>query len=139
MSVAIKEYSSLKEFLDELEETAKQLRSLLGEYLRKLDDLRVKAESQRKLLEFIGKLAGKPISQLGGGADIKISNMRILVNPTADQELSIVEELVEKLNESLSRVETVKKELMPFADAVAEAKITAIYSEGLPKTIVIKF
>ena len=62
MVVEIKEYSSAEEISDTLEKQISETKSTLGEYLRRLDEIRALAEKSKKIHEVVMKLAGKKAS-----------------------------------------------------------------------------
>jgi len=59
MVVEIKEYASAEEIAETLEKEISETKSTLGEYLRRLDDIRALAEKSKKIREVVMKLAGK--------------------------------------------------------------------------------
>jgi len=59
MVTQIKEYNSAQAIADALDKNLSDTKSLLGEYLRRLDEIRTLAEKSRKVREVIMKLAGK--------------------------------------------------------------------------------
>lgn len=61
MVVELKEYDSASEMAKALEDEISRTKSLLGEYLRRLDDIRSLAEKSKKIREVVMKLAGKKL------------------------------------------------------------------------------
>jgi hypothetical protein len=59
MVIEIKEYSSADELAKTLAKKLTDTKSSLGEYLRRLDDIRNLAEKSKKIREVVMKLAGK--------------------------------------------------------------------------------
>ena len=62
MVVQLKEYTSAQAIADALDKDLSETKSLLGEYLRRLDEIRTLAEKSKKVREVIMKLAGKKTS-----------------------------------------------------------------------------
>jgi hypothetical protein len=59
MVVEIKEYGSAEEIAETLDKDISHTKSTLGEYLRRLDEIRSLAEKSKKIREVVMKLAGK--------------------------------------------------------------------------------
>ena len=59
MTVEIKEYGSATDIAETLDKEISETKSRLGEYLRRLDDIRALAEKSKKIHEVVMKLAGK--------------------------------------------------------------------------------
>lgn len=60
----------------------------------------------------------------------EVEGFRILVNPTPNYELSILDEAIRSAQERLEALERLEKHLLP--DLKNHAKITAIFEDGLP-------
>ena len=59
MVAQIKEYTSAQAIAEALDKDLSETKSVLGEYLRRLDEIRTLAEKSRKIREVVMKLAGK--------------------------------------------------------------------------------
>jgi hypothetical protein len=59
MVVEIKEYGSAEQIAETLDKQIGDTKSTLGEYLRRLDEIRNLAEKSKKIREVVLKLAGK--------------------------------------------------------------------------------
>ena len=62
MVTQIKEYTSAQAIAEDLDKQLSETKSILGEYLRKLDEIRTLAEKSKKVREVVLKLAGKKAS-----------------------------------------------------------------------------
>ena len=62
MVVTNKRIQSAQAIADSLDKDLSETKSLLGEYLRRLDEIRTLAEKSKKVREVIMKLAGKKTS-----------------------------------------------------------------------------
>jgi hypothetical protein len=60
----------------------------------------------------------------------EIEGFKILVNPTPNYELSILDEAIKSVQERLEALESIEKHLLPSLRN--HAKITAIFEDGLP-------
>ena len=63
MVTQLKEYNSAQAIADALDKDLSETKSLLGEYLRRLDEIRTLAEKSKKVREVIMKLAGKKLAR----------------------------------------------------------------------------
>ena len=62
MVTQIQEYNSAQAIADALDKELSETKSVLGEYLRRLDEIRTLAEKSKKVREVVMKLAGKKAS-----------------------------------------------------------------------------
>jgi vacuolar-type H+-ATPase subunit I/STV1 len=137
MSSMIKEFNSIAEFVKSIDEDLNDYRKKLAELLRRLEELRIKVEHERKIKAALAKLgliteAPEPKNV------IDLKNIKIVMNPTADQELNNLESVVESLNNKITILTAIKKDLEVLGSLDVEVKLTAVYLEGLPKTLIIK-
>ena len=59
MVTQIKEYTSTQAITEALDQQLSQTKTILGENLRRLDEIRTKAENSKKIREVVMKLSGK--------------------------------------------------------------------------------
>jgi hypothetical protein len=62
MVTQIKEYSSAQAIAEGLDKELSATKSILGEYLRRLDEIRNLAEKSKKIRDVVMKLAGKKLN-----------------------------------------------------------------------------
>ncbi len=136
MTTLIKEFNSISEFIKDLDATLAEYRRRLGELLRRLEDLRVKAEHERRLKELLSKLGGSA----GGTTSnvIKLKTINLVMNPSPQQEIATLEEAVENLNNKITLLQAMRKDLESIANTEIEVKVSVIYIDGLPKTLFIR-
>jgi len=133
----VKEFNNFNELIKSIDESITATRQQLAEFLRRLEDIKVKSEQDRKLKELLKRLTGEEIAAAGKVVDLK--DVKLFINPDSMQEAKILEEIVDKLNRSLQVLQSVRKLLEPLMGLEIEAKITVLYSEGVPTSILIKF
>jgi len=134
----IKEFNNIAEFVKSIDEDLNDYRKKLAELLRRLEELRVKVEHERKIKAAFTKLGlATEASEPKNVVDLK--NVKIVMNPTADQELNNLESVVESLNNKITMLTAIKKDLEVLGSLDVEVKLTVIYLEGLPKTLIIKY
>ncbi len=138
MSAVVREFSSFSELLSSIDELLSTLRQQLGDYLRRLEDIRAKAEQERKLKEYLKSLTGEEVaSSTGKVVDLKA--VKLYINPDAEHEASLLEDLIDRINKAIQSLQTVKKSLEPLASLDVEAKIVVLYKEGIPSVILIRY
>ena len=139
MSTVVKEYSSVSEFLKNLDDTIGEYRRTLGELLRKIEELRIKSEQESKLKSVLSKL-GVQVTQAPTSPNvIELRSVKILVNPFPQQELSSLEAIVEALNTKITALTNIRKELEVLSGlGDVGIKMAVVYLDDVPKTIILK-
>ena len=135
MSTSVREFENVSEFLKSVDDTISEYRKRLGELLRKLEELRVRAEQEKKLKAILSKLG---LSETTVANEVVLRNVRIVVNPTAMQELTAMEAAVEALNNKVALLTAVRKELEILSGIEVGAKLSVIYVDEVPRTIVLR-
>ncbi len=136
MSDTIKEFNSIGEFMKHIDDNIAELRRRLGEMLKKVEELRVKVEQEKKLRSLLGKLGlPEPTSQ----NEIALRNVRIVVNPVPAQELMAYETAIESLNNKIMLLTAIRKEIEILSNIDIEIRLTVIYSDDIPKAVLLRF
>jgi len=135
VSTSVREFENVSEFLKSVDDTISEYRKRLGELLRKLEELRVRAEQEKKLKAILSKLG---LSETTVANEVALRNVRIVVNPTAMQELTAMEAAVEALNNKVALLTAVRKELEILSGIEVGAKLSVIYVDEVPRTIVLR-
>jgi len=139
MVVEIKEYSSAEEIAETLEKEISDTKSALGEYLRRLDDIRALAEKSKKIREVVMKLAGKKASAEGLG-EITVGNLSIVLDANPFHELTAIEHVVRSYQERLLVLQKVR-EALKWLDQLGDAeglKYFVLEKDGVPERILFK-
>lgn len=125
----------LKKFLDD---EIGRIRTLLGDYLRRLEENRIKIERLKKAQEAIVKLAGEKQVTSFEGKEIDLSGLKVLVNPSLRQETEVLEDIVKSLQDKLNIMQKLRKALDPLA-SFEEGIITiaTVMSDNIPVKIMI--
>ncbi len=135
MSTSVREFENISEFLKSVDDAISEYRKRLGELLRKLEELRIRAEQEKKLKAILSKLG---LSETTVANEVALRNVRIVVNPTAMQELAAMEAAVEALNNKVTLLTAVRKELEILSSIEVGAKLSVIYLDEVPRTIVLR-
>lgn len=139
MVVEISEYSSAEEIARLLEKKISDTKSTLGEYLRRLDDIRSLAEKSKRIREVVMKLAGKKaVSQSLG--EINVGNLNIVLDANPFHELTAIEEVVRSHQERLLVLQKAR-EALKWLDQLGDTeglKYIVVESDGVPERILFK-
>jgi len=139
MVVEIKEYGSAEEIAETLEKEISETKSTLGEYLRRLDDIRALAEKSKKIREVVMKLAGKKAVTESLG-EITIGNLNIVLDANPFHELTAIEEVVRSHQERLLVLQKAR-EALKWLDQLGDTeglKYLVLESDGVPERILFK-
>jgi hypothetical protein len=139
MVVEIKEYGSAEEIADTLEKEISDTKSTLGEYLRRLDDIRALAEKSKKIREVVLKLAGKKSATESLG-EISVGSLNIILDANPFHELTAIEEVVRSHQERLLVLQKAR-EALKWLDQLGDTeglKYLVVEKEGVPERILFK-
>jgi hypothetical protein len=139
MVVEIKEYESASEIAKTIENQISESKSLLGEYLRRLDDIRSLAERSKKIREVVFKLAGKKASQETLG-EISVGGLSVVLDANPFHELTAIEEVVRSQQERLLVLQKAR-EALKWVDQIGDTeglKYLVVQNDGVPERILFK-
>lgn len=139
MVTQIKEYTSAQAIAEALDKQLSETKSVLGEYLRKLDDIRSLAEKSKKIRDTVLKLAGKKASTDSQG-EITVGPLSIILDATPFHELSAIESVVRSHQERLLVLQKVR-EALKWLDQLGDTeglKYLVLEDEGIPERILFK-
>jgi hypothetical protein len=139
MVTKIKEYSSAREIAETLDKDIAESKSALGEYLRRLDDIRKLAEKSKKVREVVMKLAGKK-NQNENPGEVTVGNLNIILDATPFHELIALETAVRSHQDHLITLQKVR-EALKWLDQLGDAegmKYLVLENEGVPERILFK-
>jgi hypothetical protein len=139
MVVEIKEYVSAEQLAERLDKEIGDTKSTLGEYLRRLDEIRTLAEKSKKIREVVLKLAGKK-SQTETLGEINVGNLNIILDANPFHELTAIEQVVRSFQERLLVMQKAR-EAIKWLDQLGDTdglKYLVVESEGVPERILFK-
>ncbi len=138
MSAVITEYASFSEAIRAIDEKISSLKQQLALLLKRFEDVRTRAEQEKKLRELLKALAGVEIpSSQSRVLDMK--DFKIVVNPDATYESSVLEEALTRINKAIATLQTVRKTIEPLAGIDAGARITLVYQDDVPQVVLVKY
>jgi len=139
MVVQIKEYSSAQSIAEALDKQLSETKSILGEYLRKLDEIRTLAEKSKKVREVVLKLAGKK-APTENQNEITVGTLNIVLDASAFHELTAIESVVRSHQERLLVLQKVH-EALKWLDQLGDTeglRYLVVEDEGIPERILFK-
>jgi len=135
-SVEIKEFGSVDELLRYIDQQIDTLRKQLGELLRAIEESRIKAEQERKLKELLAKLSGGNIPETPSVVELK--NIRLYINPSAENEISLLEQAAEVINNKMMLLQAIRKDLEALTGVDINTTLKVVIVDGVPKALIIK-
>ena len=139
MVVELKEYDSASEVAKHIEDQISESKSLLGDYLRRLDDIRGLAERSKKIRDVVFKLAGKKVSQESLG-EISVGGLSVILDANPFHELTAIEAVVRSQQERLLVLQKAR-EALKWVDQIGDTeglKYLVLEDDGVPERILFK-
>jgi len=139
MVTQIQEYNSAQAIAEALDKELSETKSVLGEYLRRLDEIRTLAEKSKKVREVVMKLAGKKTT-VENPSEITVGTLNIVLDANAFHELTAIEAVVRSYQERLLVLQKVR-EALKWLDQLGDTeglKYLVLQDEGIPERILFK-
>ena len=139
MVVELKEYESAVEIAQAMDSDISKTKSILGEYLRRLDSIRNLAERSKKIREVVFKLAGKKSAQSSLG-EITVGDLSVILDANPFHELTAIEQVVRSQQDRLLVLQKAR-EALNWVDQIGDTeglKYLVLESDGVPERILLK-
>ena len=139
MVVELKEYDSAVDIAKAIDMEISRTKSVLGEYLRKLDEIRTLAERSKKIREVVFKLAGKKAAQNSLG-EITVGDLSVVLDANPFHELTAIEEVVRSQQDRLLILQKAR-EALNWVDQIGDTeglRYLVLESDGVPERILLK-
>jgi len=139
MVVELKEYESAMEIAKSMDIDISKTKSILGEYLRRLDSIRNLAERSKKIREVVFKLAGKKSAQSSLG-EISVGDLSVILDANPFHELTAIEQVVRSQQDKLLVLQKAR-EALNWVDQIGDTeglKYIVVESDGVPERILLK-
>ena len=139
MVVELKEYESASDIAKVMDTEISKAKSILGEYLRRLDEIRNLTERSKKIREIVFKLAGKKSAQDSLG-EINVGDLNIVLDANPFHELTVIERVVRSQQDRLLILQRARESLN-WVDQLGEAeglKYLVLEQDGVPEKILLK-
>ena len=133
----MRRFDSAEDFLRSIDQEIQDIRNRLGEYLRRVEEAKAKAEMIKKFEEVFGRLGARPPQPQS--QEITLGEVRIIINPTPSQELEALVNVVRDLQNRLNRLERIRQQLEPLKQlTVSGMQIEVLYEDGVPIQIFLR-
>jgi hypothetical protein len=139
MVVELKEYESAVDIAQAMDDDISKTKSLLGEYLRRLDSIRNLAERSKKIREVVFKLAGKRSAQNSLG-EIEVGDLSVILDANPFHELTAIEKVVRSQQDRLLVLQKAR-EALNWVDQIGDTeglKYLVLETDGVPEKILLK-
>jgi len=139
MVVELKEYESAADIAKTIDESISNTKSMLGEYLRRLDEIRSLAERSKKIRDVVFKLAGKKASNDNLG-EISVGGLNIVLDANPFHELTAIEEVVRSQQDRLLVLQK-SREALKWVDQIGDTdglKYLVLERDGVPERVLFK-
>jgi hypothetical protein len=120
MVVKLKEYESAVEIAKAMDDDISKTKSVLGEYLRRLDSIRNLAERSKKIREVVFKLAGKKSAQNSLG-EITVGDLSVILDANPFHELTAIEQVVRSQQDRLLVLQKAR-EALNWVDQIGDTE-----------------
>jgi hypothetical protein len=129
VTITVEFFESISEFKKHVDATINETNKTLGITLQRTEEIRKRYEAKKKHVDSLQKLSGKEdISK--DTKQMEVASFKVLINPSADYELTLIEESVSSLQEKIESFEKTK-ELFPSL-LNDNMKIAMVLNEGVP-------
>jgi hypothetical protein len=139
MVVELKEYESAVDIAKAMDDDISRTKSILGEYLRRLDSIRNLAERSKKIREVVFKLAGKKSAQESLG-EITVGDLNVVLDANPFHELTAIEQVVRSQQDRLLILQKAR-DALNWVDQIGDTeglKYIVLESDGVPERILLK-
>ena len=136
----LREYGSLNEIVKALDDNINLTKTMLGEYLRRLDEIRALAERSKKVRDMVTKLAGKKATSSNTLGEITVGDLTVILEANPFQELTAIEDAVRSQQDRLLMLQKAR-EGMNWANQLEDAeglKFMVLERDGVPARILLK-
>jgi hypothetical protein len=139
MVIELKEYESAVDIASAMDEDISKTKSILGEYLRRLDSIRNLAERSKKIREVVFKLAGKKTAQNSLG-EITVGDLSVILDANPFHELTAIEQVVRSQQDRLLVLQKAR-DALNWVDQIGDTeglKYIVLENDGVPEQILLK-
>ena len=139
MVIELKEYESAIEIANAMDDDISKTKSILGEYLRRLDSIRNLAERSKKIREVVFKLAGKKTAQSTLG-EIEVGDLSVILDANPFHELTAIEQVVRSQQDRLLILQKAR-DALNWVDQIGDTeglKYIVMENDGVPERILLK-
>jgi hypothetical protein len=129
MAITIHRFHSPTELVNYIDKMLSDTRNILSFHMKEIEEIRIRYEKYRKRNEAIKKLTGGK-GEIATTKQLDISGMRVLVNPTAEYELSLLENVIVSIQGKIEAFQKIKDTLPSIG--VEGMRISLVLNDGVP-------
>jgi hypothetical protein len=129
MAITIYRFQSATELASYLDKVLSETKNTLSLHLKETEDIRIRYEKNRKRNEAIKKLTGGK-GEIATTKQLDFSGLRVLVNPTAEYELSLMENVIVSLQARIDAFQKIK-DTVPTIDFEG-MRVSLVLNDGIP-------
>lgn len=129
MTITVSFFESVPEFKRHIDTIVSEAKTILGVTLLKTEEIRRRYDTNRNHVDSLQKISDKK-DIAKDTKQMEIASFRVLINPSPDYELRLMEESVSSLQEKIESFEKTK-ELFPSLPN-DNMKVAMILNEGIP-------
>lgn len=130
MAITINFFDNVSELSKYVEQAVSDTKTTLGSHLKVVEDVRKRYDKAMKRYEGFKKLTKGKSDHLRDTKQLEVAGFKVLVNPTSEYELTLMEEAITSLQDRLAAFEKTK-ELFP-AVSDENMKIGMVLNDGTP-------
>ena len=124
MGIVILFFESIEDLSRYIEQQLVEAKSTLLSQSRRL------SEAQKRFdMERVGQDTAKKREKQSNTRQMDIAGFKVLVNPTANYELNLLDEATKSVQEKIESLERIRKQ---FISSLKNGKIAAILDDGIP-------
>ncbi|MCE4617740.1 MAG: hypothetical protein F7C32_04065 [Desulfurococcales archaeon] len=137
--IEITQFDNVSNLLQYLDAKISELRTQLGDYLRKLENMKVKAETMLKFESLLGELAKGAGGASTSGKELELGQVKVLINPSPKQELELMIDVVRSLQDRIVTLEKIRKNIEPLSKlSDIDLSLEVIFRNSIPSQIIIR-
>lgn len=130
MAITVTFFGDIQTLAKYVEQAVADTKASLGYHMQQIEDIRKRYDVEKKRYEGFKKLTKGKSDELKDTKQLEIAGFRVLVNPTAQYELTIMEEAISSLQERLEAFEQAKEVYPALGDE--KMKIGMVLNDGTP-------
>ena len=130
MAITVNFFDNVSELSKYVDKAVADTKTELGTHLKLVEDVRKRYDKAKKRYEGFKKLTGGKSDHLRDTKQLEVAGFRVLVNPTSEYELTLMEDAITSLQDRLTAFEKTR-ELFP-AVSDENMRIAIVLNDGTP-------
>jgi alanyl-tRNA synthetase len=130
MTIMVSFFNSISEFTKFVEQTITETKAALGTHMAHIEEVRKRYDKTRKRYDTLKKLTGGKQDVPRDTKQLDVAGFKVLVNPMAEYELTLLEEAISTLQDKLNVFEKTREMFPVLTDE--GMKIGMVLNEGIP-------